>query len=173
MAQTNAPRRSKRLRSRRERKETTFQSRSRIQKTQSPSTTPNARKKKRSSSSSILPEVDLELLETQLTRCLSKAKRRQRRRSSHHVSRFFSASASSTCSTNEENNEEEEAYGELADLSADNVEWGAADDLDPTRNLSYDSRCEPGNEEYEYDGFVVSDDDVIVEACSESESEAS
>lgn len=117
--------------------------------------------------------MDLELLETQLTRCLSKAKRRQRRRSSHHVSRFFSASASSTCSTNEENNEEEEAYGELADLSADNVEWGAADDLDPTRNLSYDSRCEPGNEEYEYDGFVVSDDDVIVEACSESESEAS
>lgn len=57
----------------------------------------------------------------------------------------------------EENEESENSEsGELVELSGDNIESRAADDL---RRNSYDSRFEPGNEEYELDEFIVGDDD--------------
>jgi hypothetical protein len=50
---------------------------------------------------------------------------------------------------------------ELCGLSGDNVEYTSAEQLD--RRVSYDSRFESGNEDYEIDDFVVDDsegDDV-------------
>jgi hypothetical protein len=43
------------------------------------------------------------------------------------------------------------------ELSNDNIQYAYADVLD--RRESYDSRCEGGNEDYEYDDFVVDDDE--------------
>lgn len=53
---------------------------------------------------------------------------------------------------------------EFANLSGDNIEYMAGDDLD--RRGSYDSRLESGNEDYERDDFVVDDD------CSDGVSDA-
>jgi hypothetical protein len=48
-----------------------------------------------------------------------------------------------------------EMSDELCDLSGNNIEYTSADQLD--RRISYDSRFESGNEDYDLDGFVVDD----------------
>jgi hypothetical protein len=51
----------------------------------------------------------------------------------------------------------EDEFHELAELSADNLQYVYADVLD--RRESYDSRWEARNEDYEHDDFVVDNDD--------------
>ena len=67
----------------------------------------------------------------------------------------------------EEGNDADDEFGELSDLSGDNIQYNSADQLD--RRESYDSRLESDNEDYELDDFVVDDDsdDTITEVGSE------
>ncbi|KAF2024709.1 hypothetical protein EK21DRAFT_117478 [Setomelanomma holmii] len=81
-----------------------------------------------------------------------------------HTSRFIAECASDASDSESEDEIESE---ELDVLSADNIEYHSADQLD--RRESLDSRLESGNEDYELDDFVVADDedDSISELGSE------
>lgn len=57
--------------------------------------------------------------------------------------------------SNEEEEESDSEIGELIHLSSENIVFHSSDDI---RNLSYDSRCESGNKNYELDDFVAIDD---------------
>ncbi|KAF2786568.1 hypothetical protein K505DRAFT_343689 [Melanomma pulvis-pyrius CBS 109.77] len=83
-------------------------------------------------------------------------------RKTHIVHQFIEDEVESDEEDTEEEydgqNEESEhsESGEFVELSGDNIESRAAEDL---RRNSYDSRFEPGNEEYELDEFIVGDGD--------------
>ncbi|KAF2688912.1 hypothetical protein K458DRAFT_401018 [Lentithecium fluviatile CBS 122367] len=81
--------------------------------------------------------------------------------SAAHFADSASSSDSSTDSESSDEGDSDDEYGELADLSADNLEWSTADEVDVGRHLSYDSRCEPGNEDYEMDEFVIGDEEGV------------
>jgi hypothetical protein len=63
--------------------------------------------------------------------------------------------------------------GEHTRVSSDENEWQAVYDLYRGRHLSYDSRLDSGNEEYELDGFVVEDDEELEEKSRSGEEEVS
>jgi hypothetical protein len=128
----------------------------------------------RKASTSSASSIDLDLIDSNLAAKLQSANRKPNTKTpiEPSIADFIADSASSSDhSTNCEGSDEEDSdgkYGELADLSTDNFEWGAADNIDASRNQSYDSRYEPGNEDYEMDEFVVGDDEEI-EEWSETE----
>ncbi|PSN68183.1 hypothetical protein BS50DRAFT_573141 [Corynespora cassiicola Philippines] len=104
-----------------------------------------------SQSPPLTPEVDLDALEASLKKTLSKPQPSRRRNRN-------TALADSASESDKETEEPEDSdAGELFHLSHDNTEWNAADDLSSSRHYSYDSRCEPGNDDYEEDDFVVED----------------
>jgi hypothetical protein len=72
------------------------------------------------------------------------------------ISQFVEDSASEEADTEDDEDEENTESDELLNLTADGIEYNAADPLD--RRDSHDSRLDSGNEEYEVDDFVVNDD---------------
>lgn len=162
MKNSIAPRRSRRIAAQKSTSNATY-NRSPIRKSSFPS-------------SSRTSSVDLELIELKLAHKSKKLWSQQRNTRVPARTQIIDDSASSSgLSTDESEGDEddENEFSELADLSNNNLEWGAADDIDARRNLSYDSRCEPGNEDYDHDSFVVSDDeeDFIGGADKESQKE--
>ncbi|KAL1602601.1 RNA polymerase III subunit C82 [Paraconiothyrium brasiliense] len=72
--------------------------------------------------------------------------------------------------------ESEDEYHEHANLSHDHIEYVNSHDLQNTPGHrysmeSYDSRLEPGNEQYEKDDFLIDDDESVVMEESEASDE--
>jgi len=68
------------------------------------------------------------------------------------------ASDSETSSSFSEDSGED--YNEFTDISSENFQWNSVNGYKSKRNISYDSRFESGNEDYDIDGFVVNDDEI-------------
>lgn len=123
-------------------------------------------------SSYSVSSVDLDVLEAKLRNQRQKLKARTTR-NYQTISDFVDDSASSSnCPTDSETSASDN-YDEKEGLTSDFFEHYAADAIDVDRKLSYDSRCESGNEDYEADGFVVGDGDELEEASSSAEADVS
>ncbi|KAJ4289548.1 RNA polymerase III subunit C82 [Kalmusia sp. IMI 367209] len=112
------------------------------------------------------PSIDLERIEEELAVQVTKKNangkvksREQTRRVSHFVEAYAEDSDEDE---DDETDTTEDEYGELAPLSHDHFEYLASHNLvpRPRKSLqSYDSRLEPGNEDYERNDFVIEDED--------------
>ncbi|KAF1951998.1 hypothetical protein CC80DRAFT_573034 [Byssothecium circinans] len=115
----------------------------------------------RKTSATSAPSIDLDTIDAKLASSLkSNPKIKRTTIVIDYVS--DSSSSSSDFSTDNEESEDDE-FGENADLSADNFEWRASDEINTNRHHSLDSRYGPENEDYEMDDFVVGDDEEIEE----------
>ena len=116
-------------------------------------------------SKTIRETADLDVLENKIAHYAKPP--RPRKRTPRFIADSASDSDHDTDMDGDDADDEHDEFGELSDLTGDNVQYNASDQLD--RRESYDSRLDSGNEDYELDDFVVGDEssDAISEMGSE------
>jgi hypothetical protein len=174
MTKTTAPRRSQRLIVKKNKTPVPVtKPSSRVAKSQSSTLTSSTNKSRRSQSSSSRTSVDRNLLESKLTtQKLANLRKYELPTKTSTICYTANSASSSNHSTDFEASDEEgsdDEYDDLSDLSGDHFQRRASHNVNVSRKLSYDSRHEPGNDEYETDEFVVGDDEDVEEWSSSGE----